>query len=86
MRMCASACACAIAIVTGEALKRELEHDFRRASRPAALTLGYIEPFQEAAYVDKQPGKFRTYHIKRVTHVLPGGNDGIRQKTFLMAA
>jgi hypothetical protein len=86
MRVSASACTRAIAIVTGEALKRELEHNFCRASRPATLTLGYIKPFQKAAYVDKQPGKFRTYRIKRMTHALPGGNDGIRQKTLLMAA
>ena len=54
--------------------------------RPAALTLGYFEPFQKAAYVDKQTGKFRTDRIKRVMHALTGGNDGIRQKARVMTA
>ena len=72
--------------MSGEAFKRELQHNLRRARRPAALTLGYFEPFQEAAYVDKQTGKFRTDRIKRVMHALTGGNDGIRQKARVMTA
>ena len=72
--------------MTGEAIKRELQHDLRRARRPAALTLGYFEPFQKTANVDKQTGKFRTDRIKRMMHALPSGNDGIRQKTRLMTA
>jgi|GEM_PF-1287603 hypothetical protein len=70
----------------GEAFKRELQHNLRRARRPAALALGHIEPLQKAAYVDKQTGKFRTNRIKRMVHALPGCNDGIRQKTRLMTA
>jgi hypothetical protein len=72
--------------VAREALKRELKHDFRRAGRPAALTLGHIESFQKTAHVDKQPGKFRTDRIKRTTYVLPGGDDGIRQKALFITA
>ena len=70
----------------GEAFKRELQHNLRRAHRPAALTLGYVEPFQKAAYVYQQTGKFRTDRIKRMMHALAGGNDGIRQKTRVMTA
>jgi hypothetical protein len=58
--------------MSGEALERELQHDLRRARGPAALTLGYFEPFQKTAYVDKQTGKFRTYRIKRMMHVVAG--------------
>ena len=72
--------------MSGEAFKRELQHNLRRARRPAALTLGYFEPFQKAAYVDKQTEKFRTDRIKRVMHALTGGNDGIRQKARVMTA
>ena len=72
--------------MSGEAFKRELQHNLRRARRPAALTLGYFEPFQKAAYVDKQTGKFRTDRIKRVMHALTGGNDGIQQKARVMTA
>jgi hypothetical protein len=72
--------------MSGEALERELQHDLCRARGPAALTLGYFEPFQKTAYVDKQAGKLRTYRIKRMMHALPGGNDAIRQKTCLMTA
>ena len=64
----------------GEAFKRELQHNFRRARRPAAFTLGYIESFQKAAYVYKQTGKFRTDRIKCMMHALAGGNDGIGKK------
>jgi hypothetical protein len=64
--------------MSGEAFKRELQHNLRRARRPTALTLGYFEPFQKAAYVDKQTRKFRTDRIKRMMHTLAGGNDGIR--------
>ena len=75
-----------IAIMTGETLERELEDDLCRTGRPAALTFGYIEPFQKATYVEKQPGKLRAHGIKGVTHALSGGNDGISQKAPLMAA
>jgi hypothetical protein len=56
------------------------------APAPAALTLGYVEPFQKAAYVYQQTGKFRTDRIKRMMHALAGGNDGFRQKTRVMTA
>ena len=72
--------------MSGEAFKRELQHNLRRAHRPAALTLCYVEPFQKAAYVYQQTGKFRTDRIKRMMHALAGGNDGIRQKTRVMTA
>jgi hypothetical protein len=72
--------------MSGEAFKRELQHNLRRARRPAALTLGYVEPFQKAAYVYKQTGKFWTDRTKCMMHALAGGNDGIRQKTRLMTA
>ena len=72
--------------MSGEALERELQHDLRRARGPAALTLGYFEPFQKTAYVDKQAGKFRTYRIKCMVQALPSCNDAIRQKTRLMTA
>jgi len=70
--------------MSGEALERELQHDLRRASGPAALTLGYFEPFQKAAYIDKQTGKFRT--IKRMMQALPSRDDAIQQNTCLMTA
>lgn len=72
--------------MSGEAFKRELQHNLRRAHRPAALTLCYVEPFQKAAYVYQQTRKFRTDRIKRMMHALAGGNDGIRQKTRVMTA
>ena len=72
--------------MSGEAFKRELQHNLRRARRPAAFTLGYVEPFQKAAYVYKQAGKFRTDCIKRMMNALASGNDGIRQKTRVMTA
>jgi hypothetical protein len=70
----------------GKAFERELQHDFCRARRPTTLTLSYFEPFQKAAYIDKQTGKFRPDRIKRMMHALAGGNDHIRQKTRLMTA
>ena len=69
-----------------KAFERELQHDFCRARRPAALTFGYFEPFQKTAYIDKQTGKFRADRSKRMMHALAGGNDGIRKKTRLMTA
>ena len=69
-----------------EAIERKLQHDFCRARRPAALTLGRFEPFQETAYVDKQTRKFRTYRIERMMYALTRGNDGIRQNTGVMTA
>ena len=72
--------------MSGEAIERELQHDLCRARGPAALTLGYFEPFQKAAYVDKQTRKFRAYRIKRMMQALPSCNDAIRQEACLMTA
>ena len=70
----------------GETFKRELQHDLRRARRPAALTLGYFESLQKTAYIDEQARKFRADRVKRVMHALPGGNDRIRQKSRLLSS
>ena len=70
----------------GETFKRELQHDLRRARRPAALTLGYFESLQKTAYIDEQARKFRTDRVKRVMHALPSGNDRIRQKSRLLSS
>jgi len=72
--------------MSGEALKRELQHDLRRASRRASRAHARLVRAFSKSSVDRQIGKFRTYRIKRMMQPLPSCDDAIRQKTCLMTA
>jgi len=56
-----------MAVVAGQPVQGELQHNFAGARRPSAIALDVIQAFQETANVDQQPGEFGAYGVHRLT-------------------
>ena len=54
-----------IAVMARQPVETELQHDFGRARRPAALALDIFEALEEAADVEQKPGEFRSDRVER---------------------
>jgi hypothetical protein len=75
--MCLAAGLRGIAIVARESIKPELQHDLRRARRPAALAFHIFETFEKTADVKQKPDEFRSHRIGCLAHLLARRNDRI---------
>ena len=50
-------------------IERELQHDLGRARRPRSLALHIVQPLEEAAHIEQQPGEFRPGLIYRLNAI-----------------
>ena len=63
-----------VAVMAGQPVERELQHDFGRTRRPGAFAFDILEAFEETADVKQKAGEFRTDRIERLMHALARGD------------
>ena len=69
------------AIVAGETLECELQHDFSGANRPRPFPFDVFEPLEKAANVKQQSGEFGFDRVERLMDALARRDHGICRRT-----
>src|SRR5262249_61333638 len=68
------------AVVAGQPVQGELQHNFGGARRQGAIARDVLQSPKKTANIDQQPGELGAYCVQCLTYVLPNRDDRFGQR------